>query len=60
MITHTHAVPEYVEMQSAANYLVPVVSRNSVDIYSEWREILKPLLLEQSQLTLTDSLGEGV
>ena len=47
-------------MQGAANYLVPVVSRNSVDIYSEWRDILKPLLLEQSQLTLTDSLGEGI
>ena len=46
-------------MQGASNYLVPIVSRGSVDIYSEWREILKSLLLEQSQLTLTESLGEG-
>ena len=46
--------------QGASNYLVPIVLRGtSIDIYSEWREILKELLLEQSQLTLTESLGEG-
>ena len=56
--THTHSVPDYTEMQGASNYLVPVRSR-SEDTYAEWRDILNHLLLEQSQLTFINSLGEG-
>lgn len=61
---YTHTVPEYLEMHSAAatNYLVPITSRGTsgVDLYSEWREMLKPLILDQTQLKLTNSLGEGI
>ena len=31
-----------------------------MDIYNEWREVLKNLLLSEDQLILTESLGEGV
>ena len=45
--------------RQASNYLEPVSSRTEMDIYSEWREVLKNLLLSEDQLILTDSLGEG-
>jgi hypothetical protein len=60
-MAHTHSVPAYIDMRPrlASNYLEPVSSRNQVDMYSEWREVLKSILLTEDQLTLTESLGEG-
>ena len=45
---------DYTEMQAYTRF-----KRESVDLYSEWREVLKDLLLERSQLVLSDCLGEG-
>ena len=61
-MAHTHSVPAYIDMRPrlASNYLEPVSSRNQVDMYSEWREVLKSILLTEDQLTLTESLGEGM
>lgn len=54
-IFHIHVEPQdYTEMQAYTRF-----KRESVDLYSEWREVLKDLLLERSQLVLSDCLGEG-
>ena len=45
---------DYTEMEAYTKF-----RRGSVDLYSEWREVLKNILLEQSQLVLSDCLGEG-
>ena len=50
------AEQEYTEME----VLSDISRRQSVDPYAEWRDVLKHVLLDESQLALSDCLGEGV
>ena len=46
---------EYIEMEVMSD----ISGRQSVDQYAEWRDVLKHVLLDESQLVLLDCLGEG-